>query len=849
MKNLGISFVLLALAAHAAAAPIRPSDPPGSKGPGDPAVAKATRLDRSLSEEAWAGAAPIAGFLQRDPREGAPASQNTEVRVLYDAADFYVSVRAFDTDPARIVGLRTRRDQSSPSDWIRVYIDSYHDRRTAYEFAVNPAGVKQDGYWFGDAVSDQTWDAVWDVSVTTDAHGWRAVFRIPFSQLRFEEGRRETFGFAVVREIGRLNESSSWPLFTKNRPGFVSQFGELGGLTHISGTKRLEVMPYLVGQARTRPAAAGDPFVTSPDWLGSIGGDLKYAVTPGLTLTATANPDFGQVESDPAVVNLTAFETFYEERRPFFVEGSGALKFDTDCSNNSCTGLFYSRRIGRSPQGAADTPAGGFSSAPTQTTILTAAKLTGRVGAFSIGVMDAVTGREQARVALGASRSRPTVEPLTNFAVAQARREWQNQSSLSFMLTSTNRVVDHDTRFLASHALTGGVSWDWRLKDPHYAVTGYWVGSAIAGEPEAITRLQNNSVHLFQRTDAEHVESDPARRSLSGHAGQVGLSRTSGPIRFGVEGKYKTPGFDSNDVGYMRRADTIDQSAWVQFRWDTPTRAFRSARISVNEWVGWNFDGDVRTRGGNVNTTVMFPSQWTATAGLGMEGRVVDDRSARGGPAFTSKRQLNGWASLRSDNRKALGVLLFDQWTRDESGSTSNLICVQATWRPTAFLNVAAGTDITNVDENTQWVKKVLDQGSTRYVFGHLGQTTVQLTARVNYTITPNLTLQLYAEPFVSAGAYSAFKSVVRPLASSVDAQFDPYPYSGRPDFNVRSLRMTNVIRWEYKPGSVIYVMWQQGRESSAANGAFQFGHDFGRVFGTPGSNVFLVKASFWLNF
>jgi hypothetical protein len=367
-------------------------------------TAAAVKLDGELNDSAWEKVTPIRGFVQRDPKEGGAPTFETEIRVLYDRNCLYIGVRAFDGDQRKIVGLRTRRDEESPSDWVRVMIDSYHDRRTAYEFAVNPAGVKQDRYWFGDSNSDPSWDGVWDVAVRRDDKGWSAEFRIPFSQLRFVPGKGDTFGFAVLREIGRLNETSSWPLIAKSKPGFVSQMGELGGLKLAGATKRLEVVPYTVGQVESQPVGAADPFVKSPDPSATIGLDLKYAVTPGLTLTSTINPDFGQVEADPAVVNLTAFETFYDERRPFFVEGSGNLRFDLDCNDGQCTGLFYSRRIGRRPHGDPAAPLGGHVAAPALTTILGAAKLTGRAGPFAVGALDAVTGEESAQLALGYDR-------------------------------------------------------------------------------------------------------------------------------------------------------------------------------------------------------------------------------------------------------------------------------------------------------------------------------------------------------------------------------------------------------------------------------------------------------------
>jgi hypothetical protein len=853
-------IAVLALGLLAGAAPVHAgsSDRGGTGGraAGPPRIeaaevtgATAIRLDGDFGEAVWTRAVPITAFVQRDPREGAAPSFASEARVAYDASYIYVAVRAFDSEPGRIVGIRTRRDSQSPSDWIRVVIDSYHDRRTAYEFAVNPAGVKQDRYWFADGNNDQSWDAVWDVSVSRDAEGWKAEFRIPFSQLRFETGKRDTFGFGVIREIGRLNETSSWPLIAKSRTGFVSQLGELGGLQLSGGLKRLEVVPYGVAQVTTRPNDAGNPFDNSPDPGGAAGADIKYALTPGLTMTATVNPDFGQVEADPAVVNLTAFETFYPERRPFFVESSGNLRFDLDCNDGACTGLFYSRRIGRQPHGSPDVPSGGFASVPLQTTIIGAAKLTGRAGAFAIGALNAVTAEEQASLSIGSRTAAETVEPLTNYAMMQAKREWGNQSSLGFMVTNTARRITSGVEYLPSSATTGGVNWDWRLKDPRYALTGYWSGSLVQGSADAIDALQQSPVHYYQRPDAGYLERDANATSMGGHAGMLGFQKVGGQkVRFSVVGNYKTPGFDVNDVGYLRRADAVQQSSWVQFRWDTPTKVYRSVRLNLNQWAGWNFGGDTRFTGANVNAHITFPSNWAAGAGFNAEGAGIDDRSTRGGPAFRSKTGANLWYYVESDRRRSINGRWMGFYFRDEAGSTAWRVDPQVDWRPTSFLALSLGLGFEKMDEDTQWVDNLVGSSTTQYVFGRIEQTTVSLPVRVDYTITPTLSVQVYAEPFVSAGAYSGFKELVRPRATPFAYQFDPLAYSGSPDFNYQSFRSTNVLRWEFKPGAAVYVVWQQGREDVSGVGRFRFRQDLGGLFGVPANNVFLVKFSYWLN-
>jgi hypothetical protein len=809
----------------------------------------AMRLDGDFSDAAWELAAPMTGFVQREPREGAAPTYPTEVRVVYDRTYLYVAVRAFDAEPDKIVGIRTRRDGESPSDWIRVVIDSYHDRRTAYEFTVNPAGVKQDAYWFNDGNRDSSWDAVWDVQVSRDPKGWKAEFRIPFSQLRFVPGKTDSFGFAIWREVGRLKETSTWPLLAKSASGFVSQFGEIGGL-HLAGSvKRLELSPYSVAQVGTQPVDAGDPFTKAVEPRATLGADLKYAITPGLTLTGTINPDFGQVESDPAVVNLTAFETFYEERRPFFVEGSGTFKFDLDCNDGACTGLFYSRRIGRRPQVEPAAPDGGFVTAPAQTTILGAAKLTGRVGGFSVGALNAVTSEETGRLASGQMQWNQTVEPLTNYAIGRARREWANRSSLGFMFTATNRRTNSDVTSLADQAYTGGVDWDWRFHQSRYSLAGYWAGSSVLGTPEAIDEIQRNAVHNLQRPDARGIDYDPSRTSLQGHAGSVSFNKIGGNVvRFSTNIQYKSPGFDVNDVGYVRRSDSRSQSNWIQFRRDTPSKHFRSLRLNLNQWGAWTYAGEKRYVGVNVNAHAVFTSSWSTGMGVNIEGGGLDDRASRGGPAVLSKSGRSIWCYLQSDDRSALNGGVSSFYFSDERGSWAFNLSPQLSWRPTSFLSLTGGFSIDRQSEDAQWVDNVTDTRD-HYIFGHIRQTTVSLTARVNYTVTPTLTVQIYAQPFVSAGQYDHFKELANGRASNYEDRYAPYAYAGNPDFNYRSFRSTNVIRWEYKPGSTLYVVWQQGRERSTDVGTFSFNKDFGRMLSIPATNRFLVKLAYWLNF
>jgi hypothetical protein len=804
--------------------------------------AAAIVLDGNLDDAAWQQAVPTTSFVQRDPLEGASPTFKTEARVVYDDSAIYVAVRAFDSEPARIAGFLTRRDAGSVSDWIRVYIDSYYDKRTAYQFGVNPLGVKQDAYWYNDNNNDDSWDAVWEVTVKRDAEGWLAEFRIPLSQLRFAGKGDGQVGFAITRDIARLNETATWPLLSKNASGWVSSFGRLNGVNVGAVSKRLELMPYTVAQVVTEPLQPGNPLQNRVDPGASFGADLKYAVTPALTLTATVNPDFGQVEADPAVVNLSAFETFFDEKRPFFIEGSGTYQFDCrDCN------LFYSRRIGRNPRGYPDVDETGFAAVPRNSTILGAAKLTGRVRDFSVGVLTAATAAEKGHAAFGDRRWSEIVEPRTFYSVSRVRREFSDQSSAGFMLTTTSRQLVDSVSFLPESAVTGGVDYDWRI-GTRWGLSGYWAGSRVAGSTEAITQLQENNVHSFQRPDAEHVEFNPLATSLRGHSGNINFSKIAGErTRGNVNIGYRSPGFEVNDLGFQRRADEIPQNVWIQYRWNDPGTYKRNGTINFNQWSAHNFDGDRLSFGGNINSHWQWQNFWNGGGGINYNASDFDDRLTRGGPGGYTRANVNGWQYFNTDERKVVRFRWDSNFYVD--GRSHNFsVYPRVELKPTPSLGIEFGQQFERRIDDAQWVEALIVDGGTHYVFGRLDQKTSSITTRVNYTVTPNLSVQVYAQPFVSSGNYARFKELVNGRAARYDDRYAPYGYTGTPDFKVLSFRTTNVMRWEYKPGSTLFVVWQQGREGVGTTNGFHYGQDFGDVFATPSSNALLVKLAYWLN-
>ena len=807
-----------------------------------PAGGSPVVVDGAFNEPGWASAPAVSDFLQREPSEGAAPSHSTDIRVLFDAAALYVAVKATDADSHRVVGLLTRRDESSPSDRVSVIIDSFLDKRTAYEFTVNAAGVKSDFYWYNDSNNDRSWDAVWDAGVSRTENGWQAEFRIPFSQLRFRGQDVSTLGFAVVRNIPHANEVVTWPLLAKSASGFVSSFGELRGVSRSGAQKRLEVTPFVVGQVTTRTVNEGNPLQHSPDPGSSLGVDMKYQVAPGLTLSGTINPDFGQVEADPAVVNLGAFETFFSEQRPFFVEGSG---------NFQMPDLFYSRRIGRAPQRFAPAPEDGYAAQPANTTILGAAKLTGKVGNYAIGVLHAVTSSESAELASSDTPgiTRSPVEPTTNYSVARVSREFADNSRLSFVMTNVKRELTPELSFLPRHAVAGGVDGEWRLGQS-FSLSGFWFNSLVRRNEEAITRLQRNNVHSFQRPDSAGLELDETRRNLAGNSGVVSLSKIGGTrTRGNVNLGYRSPGYEPNDLGFRNRSDVVWNEAWWQIRDDDPGKYVLRRNINFNHWHTWNFDGDRLDLGGNVNSHWTFANNISIGGGVNLNAERFDDRRTRGGPGGLVPGNMNGWWYADSDNRRLVTLNLSGDWYRDAYNSKNWRQGVGVTVRPTTALQTSVSVDVSNNRNDRQWITNEDVAGTTHFVFGHIDQKTLSLTLRAAYTITPTLTVQVYGRPFISAGGYSGYKELVNGMAPEETDRYSPYAYGGNPDFRLRSFRMTNVLRWEYKPGSALFVVLQQGRQDFADTGDLRFGRDLGRTFSAPAENTLLVKFSRWVDF
>jgi hypothetical protein len=787
-----------------------------------------------------------------------------------------------------IAAQLARRDATGIySDWLHVMVDSYHDRRTSFRFSVNPRGVQKDVLEFDDNHGeDLNWDAVWQVATLVDSTGWTAEYRIPFSQLRFgtaPAGVERLWGIQIMRDIARRNERDSWSPWKTTDPGFVSLEGDLAGIVDIPTPRRLEVMPYVSAKLTRAPGDPANPFYHANDAKPSAGLDLKYGLPNGLTLTATANPDFGQVEVDPAVVNLSAYETFFPEKRPFFVEGSnmfniGSINGGPSYGNQQ---IFYSRRIGRAPQRFPD---GQFVDSPDATTIIGAGKLTGKVGAWSVGLLNALTAKENARVLETTNvESTAAVEPLSNYFVGRVSREFRGGNTiLSLGGTAVNRDLS-DTVFknlLRTSADVGSFDFEHNWLNKQWSLTGALSESRINGSRPVIRNAQVSSARYYQRPDADYLDLDTTANSLTGHSIKLGL-RKSGAWSFTATAKDLSPGFEVNDLGFMGRVDYRNIGSSVSYDNQKPGKLLRGYNLFAGTNHAWNYGGDKIWTSFFNQVTLNFTNLWSLYAGGEYDPGAIDDRLTRGGPRGRQPTQYGGWTEIDTDQRKTVSYSLNTDYYGDEDHGYAKDMTIGFGIRPSSSVHVTVSPAVSLYHNTIQYVRAATDPLATstygrRYVLADIYQKTISATTRVEWTLSPLLSLQLYAQPFASAGRFKGFKELATPATrnynvygrdngSTLTASRDPT--SGKivsytvdpdgtgpapsfaisnPDFRTHSLRGNAVVRWEYRPGSALFFVWQQERSDFLPfEGDFRTGRDAREIFGRP-ANVFLVKATYW---
>lgn len=832
------------------------------------------QIDGVLDEAAWKRAPVHGDFWQRDPNEGEPPELPTEVVVLYDDEAVYVGVRAMDPEPAKIVGLLTRRDQDSPSDWIGVAIDSYHDRRSAFLFKVNPAGVERDARIHDDNIFDYTWNGVWESAAAITARGWSVEIRIPFSQLRFAD-TGEPWGLQVSRLVQRTRETTYFSPLPKSEPlRWVSLAGSLEGLDDVTPPTRLEIRPYVLGGVAARDVPEADPFAGDLDGEARAGLDVKLGLSSAFTLALALNPDFGQVEADPSVVNLGASEIFFEEKRPFFLEGAEIFNFGL--ATNGVQSLFYSRRIGAAPR-VSYVGQGDFVSEPDATTIYGAAKVSGKTdGGWIFGALSAVTGEEKARIAVaGEPIDERVIEPLTNYTAMRTGKELRaGRTVIDLAATSVVRKLGGTglEPLLPDRALSGGASLVHKFGDDEWRIDARLYGSHVHGDEQAIAGLQRSRYHYFHRPGADHVDYDPTRESLSGFGGWWEVWRPGGETwRGGIGGDSRSPGFETNDLGYQVGADYYKQFAWFEHVDQQPGRYLRSHSLGMDAAHQLDYGGQSLFSACHFYGNAVLDRYWSGNFFIGGDLVHQENELLRGGPAVAGDHFVHGNAGIASDSRKKIRGQLsgFAAW-EPASRSWQAQATLAATAQLASNFDVTLGPTIVRRIEADQYVTEVMDtSGTPRYILARIDQTTAALTLRVNYTVTPELSLQLYAQPYIGTGHYTDYKEPEVPRAGDRDHRYHVFSpaeirtsdgvYSidrdgdgaaelafAKADFSFRELRSNFVVRWEYRPGSTLFFVWSHGRTSFAPEGRFHLGDDLGALFDETGEHVVLAKLNYW---
>jgi len=842
------------------------------------------QIDGLLKESVWK-TEPADGFTQNDPNDGAPSTEKTHVWVAYDDKALYVAAYCYDSQPKQIISRLGRRDSQTDSDWFFFAVDPYYDKRTGYLFGVNPAGSILDEALSNDVNEDTSWDGVWEWKASLNGEGWIVEMKIPFNQIRFPKKDEYVWGVNFIRIIKRKNEKAAFSWVPKSDSAFVSRFARLENIRGISPGRHVEFLPYSVGQSQFRPAEQGNPFERGHKYSGNLGFDLKVGLKSNLTLDASVNPDFGQVEVDPAVVNLSAYETFYEEKRPFFIEGAsifdnfgrGGIYLNANINWPSPT-FFYSRRVGRAPQGYVTQD--GFVNFPDRSTILGAAKLTGKLGGWNVGFVNALTAREYAEIDSFGSRLKEEVEPFTYYGVLRAQKDINDgQQGFGVMATGVMRDLRTDTLdgILSKNAFSMAVDgWSFLDKKRNYVFGGWVGGTRVEGSVQDILRLQYSSMHYFQRPDATHIEVDPAATSLNGWGGRLSFAKQNGNFLFLAQAGVLSPGFDPNDAGFQRSgSDLVNLSFLPAYQWTKPGKVFQQALIFVGAARNYDFGGNKVYEGWLASVQGVFRNFWNFSTMFAYNPPTLSNNMTRGGPLALRPW---GWEldlQLATDSRKPFvlegnGMV----YTQPQNGTEWN---AQLTlrWKPWSNLSLSVGPQLFRETTNNQWVTRVSDDlmtetFGTRYIFSHIDQKIISLEFRINWTFTPKLSLQAYLQPFIGVGKYSRFRELARPRTfdfnlygqgpstiNYADGRYSVDPDGegpapafsfGDPDFNMKSLRGTFVLRWEYLPGSLLYFVWTQNRADYAHPGDFQLRRDLGDLLTAPGDNIFLLKVSYRWN-
>ena len=845
------------------------------------------KLDGKLSESIWKKPS-LNEFTQKDPLEGEPSSETTNVWVAYDESSIYIAAKLYDSQPQNIDVSLSRRDNWIDSDWFIFYVDSYNDKKTGYYFAVNAGGSIVDGVLYNDSWNDDSWDGIWESSTMIDDDGWSVEMKIPFNQLRFQESDNMKWGVNFERQIKRNNESAYYVMVPKNESGFVSRFAELQELSGIKPKQRFEILPYVVQKAQYLDHDDSDAFYKSNQYKTTLGADFKFGFGSNLTLDATINPDFGQVEVDPAVVNLSAFETFFDEKRPFFIEGSNTFAFGIGGANNNWgfnfgwPTMFYSRRIGRAPQGDILEEYDDYSvDSPMETKIIGAAKLTGKINeTTTLGVISALTERTQARIFTDMGETlKQEVEPLTHYGVLRTKKEFNDgNQSVGLLFTSVNRnLSDSNLRSgLAKEAYTFGLDgWTYIDEDQAYVLTGAFSGSYTSGSKEYMIDLQEKPYRYFQRPDASYARLDSGLTSLSGMYGRLMLNKQKGNFYINSAIGFVTPGFDHNDIGFQFNADKINAHTVLGYRWFEPDGFFRKHWSYAAVFRSYNFDGDFVHGGFGTFNYFQFMNYYRLQLNAFYNPETRNNRLTRGGPIALYPSNYYFELNAETDSREKLILEIGSEYARDHIGGRFYSFSTNIVWKPNSQIYLSFGPQYSNNNERIQWVDNIEDESAFntfnhRYLFAEIDQKTLSANIRVNWTFTPTLSLQAFIQPLFAVGKYNRFKELAEPGSMnynvfdeqniSYNAEEEEYTIDpdgsgpadkiifNNPDFNFKSFRANVVLRWEITPGSIFYFAWSHDQNHDEHPGNFNFNRDFKDLWNAPANDVFLVKFSYWVD-
>ena len=810
-------------------------------------------MDGIPSEEVWNSVEWGGDFLQWQPNEGKAPSQPTKFKILYDDKFLYIAYDAIDLSPDSIIKRMGRRDEF-PGDWVEINIDSYHDHRTAFSFTLSVSGVRGDEFVSNDGNNwDDSFNPIWFSKTHVNKGGWTAEVKIPLSQLRYGNEVEKVWGVQVTRRIFRKEERSCWQLIPQGSGVWVSRFGELHGLNNIPTYRQVEIAPYITVQADKYKKEAGNPFADGLDGKLSVGVDGKLAVTNNLILDFTINPDFGQVEADPSQVRIDGFQNFFDEKRPFFVESRNIFEYQLTGSeaggDYDADLLFYSRRIGSSPHAYPNTAPGEYVKYPQNTTILGATKFSGKTKkGWSIGILEALTERENAVIDNNGKRRKELVEPLTNYFVGRLQKDIKGGNTIiGGIFTAVNREHGLDD-MLHRSAYSAGFDFLHYWRNRAWFVKANVVYSNVNGTKEAIYNTQTAFEHLFQRPDAKEHSLDADRTSLSGMGATLKFGKIGGKqgkmgqiFKFETGITVRSPQLELNDIGFMLTSDEINHFTWAGMQFQRPFSVFRNARINYNHWLRWDYSGQLLYQQVNMNTHSTFRNNWQNGTGVTYNPYDVSNTALRGAGSLRRPSGLGWNYYIISDSRKKLysQLDLFSFWGTDNTMRVKN-IGLTLFYVPIDAFNISlSGNYESYWRRQDQFVENTSFNGVPRTVVAQVDQKTISFTARMSYNITPDLTIQYYGQPFLTRPLYRNFAYVTDALNKdyrnrftayndnqlsfnngtySVDEDEDGIPDYNfqQPDFNFVQFRSNLILRWEYRRGSEFYFVWSDGNTADA---------------------------------